>query len=367
MHLLHVLPRVPPAVCGVADYAWNLAIELERLEAIKSHFLSAGTSWVDPGPEPRFPVHRLNRMNEHTFSTWMNQKGAEVDAVLLHLSPYGFQKRATPWGLARAWSWLAAEFPERKRAVYFHELFASGPPTTSSFWLQPLQKLILRRIARASSLRMTNRADYARWLDQHALADSVPTQIISVFSNLGELAEPPPLSARTAEMVLFASANHSGEPLKALLDRVLAWAKYLGMNRLHVIGKGDFPDPKMDGVQLVRHGYLAPNQVSNLLSRCRIGYTAYSPDHLGKSGLFASFAAHGLAVITQGQTSQLPDGLAHGQNVLCDPLMEEAAEPPQLDALQTLASALHLWYESHSQRQTATRIATAFRSLTPKT
>jgi hypothetical protein len=367
MHLLHVLPRVPPSVCGVADYAWNLATELERLEAIKSHFLSAGTSWVDPGPEQRFPVHRLNRMTERAFATWMNQKGAEVDAVLLHLSPYGFQKRATPWGLARAWSWLAAEFPERKRAVYFHELFASGPPTTSSFWLQPLQKFILRRIARASSLRMTNRADYARWLDQQSLADSVPTEIIPVFSSLGELKEPSFLSDRPADMVFFTSTNHSRKPMQELLQRAAILARRLGLTRLHIIGEGQKNIPRMQGIELKQHGYLSPNQASDLLSRCRVGYTAYTPDYLGKSSLFASFAAHGLAVITQGQTSQLPDGLAHSQNVLCDPLMEDAAEPPQLDALQTLASALHLWYESHNQRQTATRIATALRSLTPKT
>jgi hypothetical protein len=367
MNLLHILPRVPPAVCGVADYAWNLAEQLELHEGIQSTFLSAGTSWTYPGPEPHFPVHHLPRMSAHTFDSWLCHHGSSVDALMLHLSPYGFQKRAMPFGLANAWSSQAARVQAPPRLTYFHELFASGPPTTSAFWLQPLQKFILRRIARASSLRMTNRAAYARWLDQQSLADSVPTQIISVFSNLGELADPSPLSSRTAEMVLFASANHSGEPLKALLDRVLAWAKYLGMNRLHVIGDGNFSDPQMDDVQLVRHGYLAPKQVSNLLSKCRIGYTAYSPDHLGKSGLFASFASHGLAVITQGPTSQLPDGLAHGQNVLCDPLMEDAAEPPQLDALQTLASALHLWYGSHNQRQTATRIATALRSLTPKT
>ncbi len=82
--------------------------------------------------------------------------------------------------------------------------------------------------------------------------------------------------------------------------------------------------------------------------------------------LGAWLAPHLSAVPAQAQTGVAPVVRIEGSSTVF-PLMEEAAEPPQLDALQTLASALHLWYESHSQRQTATRIATAFRSLTPKT
>jgi hypothetical protein len=367
MNLLHILPRVPPAVCGVADYAWNLAEQLELHEGIQSTFLSAGTSWTYPGPEPHFPVHHLPRMSAHTFDSWLCHHGSSVDALLLHLSPYGFQKRAIPFGLANAWSSQAAKVHAPLRLTYFHELFASGPPTTSAFWLQPLQKFVLRRIARASNARATNRENYARWLDRHCPADSPPTQVMPVFSSLGELADPPPLSARSPDMVLFASANHSSEPLEVLLQRVTAHAGKLGLKRLHIIGGKQEIPPPVNGIERVRHGYLSPEQVSDILSRCRVGYTAYSPDYLGKSSLFATFAAHGLAVITQGRNQQLPDGLTHGRHLLNEPLLEPEAPLPTADALQTLASALHLWYESHNQRQTATRIATALRSLTPKT
>lgn len=53
--VLHVVPRVPPAVCGIGDYAWLLAQALRDGHDIHSSFLSAGTNWTPPQGETEFP------------------------------------------------------------------------------------------------------------------------------------------------------------------------------------------------------------------------------------------------------------------------------------------------------------------------
>lgn len=358
MRLLHIVPRVPPAVCGVGDYAWNLAGALEAHEGIPSALLSAGTTWTDPGPGTHHPCHRLPRPDAAALTAWLRTHTQPGDALLLHLSPYGYQKRALPFWLARAWERAACELQHLRRATYFHELFASGPPTTSAFWLQPLQKAVLRRIARVTGVRLTNREPYARWLDLAAPADA-PTRVTPVFSNLGELAAPPPLVERAPEMVLFASANHSGTSTPELVSRAAESARRLGLTRLHVIGAKEPLPQGQAGMGITTHGYLTAEAASELLSRCRAGYTAYTPAYLGKSGLFACFASHGLAVVVESREQELPDGLAHERNLLAEAFLSTA---PSAERLQTLASALHAWYQPHSVRATAAQVATLLRT-----
>lgn len=355
MHLLQILPRVPPAVCGVGDYAWRLARVLADDHDIHSSFLSAGTSWVQPSQPTPFPVSRLPALTSSAFQKEFQSHPSPPDAILLHLSPYGYQKRALPWWLASGWSHLSRS-PKRPALItMFHELFASGPVTSSAFWLQPLQKRILRRLAAASDARRTNREDYARWLDTHPGAS--PCLVMPVFSNFGECHTPTPLKDRDPAMVMFAWANHSPLSLQQLIKNAAALAKNWGLTHLHVIGNSASAPASPSSVHLVRHGFLEEDAAARLLASCRVAYTAYSPDHFGKSTLMAAFAAHGLAVITRGLQPNLPDGLNEGREVLHEAGLIERP-PPNLDQLQTLASNLHLWYQSHSLARTGESFAT---------
>ena len=59
IRVLQILPRVPPAVCGIGDYAWGIARKLRNEHGIHSSFLAAGTTWTQPVGETEFPVFRL--------------------------------------------------------------------------------------------------------------------------------------------------------------------------------------------------------------------------------------------------------------------------------------------------------------------
>ena len=350
MNLLQILPRVPPATCGVGDYAWRIARSLRDRHGIQSQFLSAGTTWVQPKSEPEFPVFRLDDLRSEGLIHALSELAIQPDAILLQVSPYGYQKRGVPWALAQSLRRLTKSPGHPPVMAMFHELFASGPPNTSAFWLQPLQKLILRKIAQISEARFTNREHYARWLD--AQSTGRKTLTLPVFSNLGECSLPPPLISRAPAMVMFVSSNQSELPLSQIIDQAADHALKMGLTTLHLVGNRSGISLRSPGVEVIWHGFLEVEEASRLLAACRMAYTAYSPDHLGKSGLMAAFAAHGLAVITRGLQPHLPDGLSDGREVFHEAGLS-TRPAPELSELQAVASNLHAWYQPHSLSNTA--------------
>lgn len=359
IRILQIVPRVPPAVCGIADYGWLLARQLRVAHDIRSTFLAAGTSWTPPEGETEFPVHRLPERTTEALVAFVESRRNDFDAVVLHMSPYGFQKRAVPLWLARAWSQLA-QWPDRPRLLtMFHELYASGPVTRSAFWMQPLQKQVLRVVARASDALRTNRQAYADWLGGIHGLKAAEALALPVFSNFGEPEALPPWEERDPAMAMFGWGIHSGESLQAVTRKALACCQRLGLKRLHLIGGQGTADVGTSGVEIVRHGFLEAAEMSRLLSSCRMAYTAYSPLHFGKSGLMAAFAVHGLALITQGISSQLPDGLEHGCNVIHEFLLGESWGQ---EWLKTIGHALRQWYDEHSLARTAMSYADQLKS-----
>jgi len=350
MKILQILPRVPPAVCGIGDYAWRLAQELRDAHDIHSTFLAAGTSWTQPEGQTEFPAHRLEARTAAGLAAFVQARGNEWDAVVLHLSPYGFQKRAVPFWLARGWRQLA-QIPDRPRLLtMFHELYASGPVTSSAFWLQPLQKQVLRVVARASDALRTNRQAYADWLGGIHGLKAAEALALPVFSNFGEPEVLPPWEERDPAMAIFGWGIHSGEPLEAVTRKALACCQRLGLKRLHLIGGPGTAEPGVTGVEIVRHGFMEAAAMSRLLASSRAAYTAYHPRYFGKSTLVAAFAAHGLVLITQGTSPVLPDGLEHGRHVLHESLLDAAWNQ---ERLPEIGRALRQWYDGHALAGTA--------------
>lgn len=345
MNILHLLPRVPPAVCGIGDYAWSIARGLRDEHDIHSQFLSAGTSWTAPQGETEFPVFRLPALTAETLVDFVRARAGEWDAIILHLSPYGFQQRGVPLWLARGWRHLSQLSPRPRLLTMFHELYASGPLNSSAFWLQPWQKGVLRIVARASDGLRTNRQAYADWLRKIAGLKARTVEVMPVFSNLGEPEILPPWSEREPAMAMFAWGIHSGESLEEVVRKAADNCRRFGMKRLHLLGWEKIRLLAEDGVEIVRHGFLAASAVSELLASCQMAYTAYSPEHFGKSTLVAAFAAHGLATITQGKEAELPDGLRDSIEVLHESFPKEGLTS---ERLSSIGHNLRVWYEGHS-------------------
>lgn len=362
IRVLQILPRVPPAVCGIGDYAWGIARKLRNEHGIQTSFLAAGTTWTQPVGETEFPVFRLPELKAKALVGFVEARKDDFQAVVLHLSPYGYQKRAVPIWLASGWQQLS-QMPGRPRLItMFHELYATGSMRSSAFWLQPLQKWVLRTVARASDGLRTNRQGYADWLLGIAGLKTAQVEVMPVYSNFGEPEVLPSWNEREAAMALFCWGIHSGESLETVVRKAVAHCQRFGLRRLHLIGCKQELEPGQAHVEYVRHGFLEAAALSRLLLSCRMAYTAYSPEHLAKSTLVAAFAAHGLATITQGKSAALPDVLKDGVTVLNEsPLLME--DTPGVEEIEKIGGALRHWYDQHSLDQHAQSYAAQIKRL----
>ena len=349
MRLLQILPRLPPAVCGVGDFALNLASALKHHHQVETQFLCAGTASPAPAPEIPFPSERLPALTAQSLSDWLIRHRTEFDAILLHISIYGYQKRGLPLWLDRGLAQSRLDDAGLPLTSMFHELYAGGPPMSSAFWLRPFQKAVVRCLAKRSTHLRTNRAQYADWLSDLSGHPRSSIQVCPVFSNFGEPTSLPPLSARPPAMAMYSWGIHDGRSLPEAVDTAADLCRRFNLATLHLIGRGSDKISPPNGIDLKPYGHLPSASISEILSQCQMAYCPYNPEYLGKSTLVASFAAHGLAVITTGKTPELHDGLRDRFEVLHESFLDSKPLPP----LDTLGSAIKQWYDGHSLQATA--------------
>jgi hypothetical protein len=163
-------------------------------------------------------------------------------------------------------------------------------------------------------------------------------------------------------MAMFGGGIHSGETLQQVVNKAAAICPKFGISRIHVLGGGEPIQTHQLPVTVQQYDRLPASEVSEILSSCRMAYTAYSPAHLAKSSLVAALAAHGLPIVTQGTAPCLPDGLRHDVNVINEGNLTEPIEGPD-GYLMRIGRAVRAWYEPHSIGETALSYSLALRSV----
>lgn len=308
MHAATSLSLIPPGHGGVRDYAAILGGPLDA------------------------PVREL--------STQTDTRGWSGDLLLLHFSGYGYHKRGVPAWLLKELAGLRERF--RVFGVVFHELYASGPPWRSAFWLSGMQRRIARDLAGQADFWLANRELAGNWL--RAQAPTAPYRVLPVFSNVGE--PQPGEHERDASIVVFGSAGMRA-PAYAWNDgEIFRFARRHGL-RIDDIG-APLQDATLSGrlaQEGVRvRGMLPADQVSRALTQARHGVLAYPADYVGKSGIFAAYASHGTCPILLTKDLAPHDGM--------QPDVEYAAgfgaleRQPALDP-RAIGRAARRWYEPH--------------------
>src|SRR5262249_55336746 len=139
--MIQVVPRRAAEPNGVADYALALARALRANRDAESVFLS-GTPAADAMPvEDDWATVCVPKREAPRLADTLQSLSAETNAraVVLHFSGYGYQKRGVPAWLVQGlqiWSRRAGRVP---LLTIFHELYATGRPWQSAFWVSPLQ------------------------------------------------------------------------------------------------------------------------------------------------------------------------------------------------------------------------------------
>ncbi|MEP6502116.1 MAG: hypothetical protein ABJD97_02205 [Betaproteobacteria bacterium] len=320
----------PPGTGGVRDYADCLrhawAVRAIASELIEGREATAGETPLAARLDALAAVARDGRLT-----------------VILHFSGYGYAGR----GLCQ---WLVDELRAAKARhgaslrlmVVFHELFATGMPWRSAFWLAPRQSSIARRLAALADSLWTNTDHHARWL-RSAAGAAVPLQVRPVFSNVGEPVDPPSWGSRQPHAIVFGSAGTRRRALVSLRGREPALLR-LGVTEIVEVGDGDSQCAQGLGVATRQLGRLSPQALGALLCTARFGLLNYPARHLGKSGVFAAYAAHACVALNTFALDADADGLRAGAHYVD----LRACAQLEDDALAQMSKRLTRWYGGHS-------------------
>jgi hypothetical protein len=127
------------------------------------------------------------------------------------------------------------------------------------------------------------------------------------------------------------------------LERIIA---ALSIEKIFDVGPRFSSVPRtLAGVPVISKGVLPRAAVSELLQRTRFGFIAYPLDFIGKSGVFAAYAAHGVVPIVLSDKQGAFDGLQPARHFLDGLRLGTGAGAQDLALLQ---DNLLRWYTSHS-------------------
>ena len=318
--LIQVVPRRGLEPSGVADYALALARQLRSCNGLSSVFLSTSPpAQAMPIQDEWKTVSLPGRQAQCIADTIRSlAAGQKASAVLLHFSGYGYQKRGVPLWLVQGLRLLNPHASHLPLVTIFHELYASGRPWQSSFWLSPLQKQIARSILNLSSAAITPTELYSKRLA--ALRDDTATKITAmpVFSNMGEPGRGPAPYARGASAIVFGLAGVEDRLFGLYRSDIERIISALGIEKIFDIGPRLFPMPQkaLAGAAIISKGVLPQRTVSELLQNARFGFVAYPLDFIGKSGVFAAYASHGVVPIVLSEKQGIYDGLQPSRHFL---------------------------------------------------
>ena len=156
MVIIQIVPRLFPAIDGLGDYALNLARQLRKDFNIETHFIVGDPSWSGLSQLQEFPVSQVTVQSPNNLQSLLSHRTSSITTVLLHYVGYGYAKRGCPLWLVDGLRHWRSEGNNRKLVTMFHELYAFGPPWTSSFWLSPLQRKLAARLAQMSNCCITS-------------------------------------------------------------------------------------------------------------------------------------------------------------------------------------------------------------------
>jgi len=355
--LIQVVARRTAEPDGVTNYALVLADALRAYRGANSVFLS-GTPSVDAMPvEDGWKTVCVPKRKAQMLADTVHFLSAETNAraVVLHFSGYGYQKRGVPLWLVKGlqiWTRRARRVP---LLTIFHELYATGRPWQSAFWVSPLQKQIARSILNLSSAAITPTDLYGKRLSEWRDGDAPKITPMPVFSNVGEPGCGSAPSARIAAAVVFGLAGVKDRLFGIYRSEIERIVSALGIEKIFDVGPRFSSMPRtLAGAPVISKGVLQQDAVSDLLQRARFGLVAYPLDFIGKSGVFAAYAAHGVVPIVLSDKQGAFDGLQPARHFLDGLRLGNGAED-----LASIQRKLFTWYTSHSVKVQADFLANA--------
>ncbi len=303
MRLIQIVPRLPRPADGVGSHAEVLAGALSARYGIETRFV-----------------------------TGADFEAEENGPVLLHYVNYGYHRRGCPTGLVAGLArWRQSG--GGRLITLFHEVWATGPPWRSSFWLAPLQQRLAAALVRLSTAMVTSLDLYGRMV--HRWAGGRPVRVMPVFSTVGEPAAVPPFGKRARRMVVFGGAGVRSRTWQEEGSALAAACRELEIEEILDVGPPAGAPERIGGLPVRALGVLPAAEVGSLLLGSRAGFLSYPPPFLPKSTIFAAYCAHGVAPVCSWRRRAQPAGPV-------PPLWRTGTDPAQI------AEQARSWYAEHT-------------------
>ncbi|MEP0869899.1 glycosyltransferase family 1 protein [Trichocoleus desertorum AS-A10] len=343
--LIQIVPRLPPDTDGVGAYSLKLAQQLHQSYRLETHFLVGNSNWKGESCVQGFSVSHSSQPSSATLLSFLPHERNSV--VLLHYVGYGYAKRGCPTWLIEGLEQWKAKSSGAQLVTMFHEIYASGPPWTSAFWLSPLQRNLATRLAKLSDRILTSKQLYAELLCELDPKHHSQIPVLPVFSTVGEPTQVLPLAERAPQLVVFGGRASRLRVYRESIDTLIKICQTLGIKKVLDIGPPTGLNLSFTKeVVVVERGALPVVEISQILSHSLAGFLAYPPDFLAKSTIFAAYCAHGILPINLGKKSKSADGIEAGKHYWSPDMPNSALK--DLTAMQAIADSGYTWYQTHN-------------------
>lgn len=339
--ILQIVPRVPGGIDGVGDYALTLAAKLRDKFGCETVFVTPDAS--SPSTVRSFEVLPVDRL-----------AAQEADRVILHYVNYGYQKRGVPFRLLSILRRLRQRHPGPLLTI-FHELYASGPPWSSAFWLKPLQIRLAKSVARLPDECIVSNENFVRELRR--LVPDARVHLHPVPSGLEE----PSLSREQIvhrdphRWVIVGGTALSERSLRSFVDAIRDIPDSVAPHELLVLGGHENRVTRSLLASLAIESDYRPGiaavEASEILRTCSFTWFNYfhRPDIetavVLKSSAYGSVCAHGVIPVfphrgspisVEGDRLPGPFFVSHGET-----------DVPTAGNRAVVAQSIYDWYQRH--------------------
>ena len=343
--IIQIVPRIPPAIDGVGDYSLNLARQFRKDFGIETCFLVGLSTWSGADEIEGFSVLQVKERSSAALFSLLSEHS--VSTILLHYVGYGYAKRGCPLWLADGLQRWKIHNPCSRIVTMFHEVYASGPPWASSFWLSPLQKQIAGQLVKMSDRILTSNQFMAGSLNQLMTRQDTTISILPVFSSIGESQSLPVLSMRNRQLVVFGNRNNRLQVYQQCQVALEQICRSLRIETICDIGNPTgLAISHFNGIPVIEKGIIDASEISHILASSVSGFLNFPPpSFLAKSTIFAAYCAHGVVPCMVNFSSDCIDGLVGGTHYWSTAALDNSLL--NLDTGKTIANSAYAWYQAH--------------------
>ncbi len=359
MELVHLTPRFAPQIDGLGDYARLMAEALKGALQLESRFIIGDPQW-NLLPKLATSPFTAEAVAQRDAGELLRRL-EKVRTVVLHYVPYGYHKRGVPFWINRALRQWKRARPERRLIIVFHELWASGPPWKSEFYLSLLQRRLVTELHRLCDGALTSTALMERMLNEIQPGKARLMPIPSAFPQMTAPGQRAFHRGGPVRVVAFgqeASRHLSIQVHEKLLRALHAEGLLAGVD---AVGKGaDDSDAPSADVRLLRtflpapliraYRDVTPPRGAELLRQADL-FLSYYPSILlcKSSALTAALASGCIPVLPEARQAE---PLTDGTDVLaCDGSAEQIRRITGLaraGQLGPIGEAGWRWYDRHA-------------------